>query len=87
MKAPHYAGYIAEDRLETTGSFLTVDLSVARDLPLGADRARILRLTVGARNLTDEYQPDLDRGPLRDSSYVYGPRLPRSLYLGAKLAF
>lgn len=87
MKAPHYAGYIAEDRLETTGSFVTVDLSMARDLPLSADRTRVLRVTAGARNLTDEYQPDLDRGPLRDSSYVYGPRLPRSLYLGVKLAF
>ncbi len=87
MKAPHYAGYAPRDRLETTGSFLTFDLSVARDVRLAAGEPPALRLTVGARNLTDEYQPDLDRGPRRDPSYVYGPRFPRALYLGARLAF
>ena len=87
MKAPHYAGYIAEDRLETTGSFLTVDVSVAREVALGSAEAPALRISAGVRNLTDEYQPDLDRGPLRDPSYVYGPRIPRSVYLGAKVEF
>jgi len=80
MKAPHYAGFIAEDRLETTPPFLTLDLNLARAFQLGGHRE--VTVKVGAKNLTDEYQEDLDRGPDRDASYVYGPRFPRSFFLG-----
>lgn len=79
MKAPHYAGFIAEDRLETTPSFVTLDLYVSRTVRWSG---RPVVITLGARNLTDAYQGDLDRGPLRDASYVYGPRFPRTLKLG-----
>jgi outer membrane receptor for ferrienterochelin and colicins len=46
-----------------------------------------LALTVGGRNLTNAYQEDLDRGPLRDASYVYGPRFPRSLVIGLRVEY
>jgi len=77
MLAPHYAGFIEEDRLERTPSFAVVDVGVARTFRAGPGR----RLTLGilARNLTNAYQPDVDRGPLRDSGYVYGPRFPRTV--------
>jgi outer membrane receptor for ferrienterochelin and colicins len=42
---------------------------------------------VNGRNLTNEYQKDLDQGPLRDASYVYGPRFPRSVAVGLRLDF
>ena len=83
MQAPHYAGFIEEDRLETTPSFLTLDLNVSRTFATPGDHKLIV--TVGVRNLTDEYQRDLDQGPARDSSYVYGPRYPRSAFLGLRL--
>ena len=51
---------------------------------LTGDDGPSLRLTIGAKNLTDAYQEDLDRGQLRDSSYVYGPRLPRTYFVGVK---
>ena len=79
MKAPHYAGFIDSDRLETTPTFLTFSLGLSRTFQLGDSRE--LKLGIAAKNLTDEYQEDLDQGPARDSSYVYGPRLPRSLSL------
>ena len=82
MLAPHYAGYIAEDRLEVTASFLTWDLGLSRRFALGGERR--LTATVALKNLTDEYQRDLDRGPFRDAGYVYGPRFPRSLVVGLK---
>ncbi len=85
MKAPHYAGFIPEDRLETTRSFWTLDLNAARPIALGAGSNRSLTVTAGAKNLTDAYQEDLDRGPDRDASYVYGPRLPRTWFVGLKL--
>ncbi len=77
MLAPHYAGFIHEDRLESTPSFLVMDFAVARTFRAGG-QAR-LTLGISARNLTNAYQPDLDRGPLRDSAYVYGPRFPRTV--------
>ena len=83
MKVPHYAGFIEEDRLETTDSFLTVDLNVARRFDLGDNL--VAKFTIGVKNITDEYQEDLDQGPNRDSAYVYGPRFPRSLVVGFSL--
>ncbi|MCY3968683.1 MAG: TonB-dependent receptor [Acidobacteria bacterium] len=83
MVAPHYAGYISEDRLELTPSFLAVDVGVSRRFVLGGDRGIVG--TFAVKNLTDEYQQDLDRGPLRDAGYVYGPRFPRSVVVGVKV--
>lgn len=81
MIAPHYAGFITEDRLERTPSFLELDLNLSRSFTLGG---RELTVTLGAKNLTDAYQQDLDRAAHRDSNYVYGPRLPRSYLLGLR---
>ena len=85
MLAPHYAGFIPEDRLERTPFFLTLDANASHTFELGGERQIVL--TVGLRNLTDEYQQDLDRGPLRDPSYVVGPRPPRSLCAAVDLRF
>jgi outer membrane receptor for ferrienterochelin and colicins len=86
MKVPHYAGFIPESRLETTVPFTTVDASVSRSFPLGSNESRLL-FTLGGKNLTNAYQPDLDQGPLRDAGYVYGPRFPRTLYTSLKVGF
>ncbi len=77
MKVPHYAGFIAEDRLESVDGMLELDASLSRDVFMMNSR---VTLTVGARNLLDEFQEDLDRGIDRDSAYVYGPRAPRTWY-------
>lgn len=85
MSAPHYAGFIPEDRLERTLSFVTLDVNVSRSFPVGP-RARLGVALLG-RNLTNAYQEDLDQGPLRDAGYVYGPRFPRRLGLQASVEF
>jgi outer membrane receptor for ferrienterochelin and colicins len=85
MKAPHYAGFIEEDRLETTPSFITLDASVSRSFDVGGDSKTIF--SVGVKNLTNSYQKDLDQGPKRDAGYVYGPRFPRSAYASIRLEF
>jgi outer membrane receptor for ferrienterochelin and colicins len=85
MWAPHYAGFVPEDRLERTPSFVTLDLNLSRSFPLGR-RARLGVALLG-RNLTDAYQEDLDQGPLRDAGYVYGPRFPRRLGVQASVDF
>jgi outer membrane receptor for ferrienterochelin and colicins len=85
MVVPHYAGVIDHDRLERSPSFVTLDAGVSRSL--GEWDGRKVTVTVNGRNLTNAYQKDLDQGPLRDASYVYGPRFPRSVAVGLRLDF
>ena len=41
----------------------------------------------GVQNLFNAYQKDFDKGVDRDSGYIYGPSLPRSWFIGAKVSF
>jgi outer membrane receptor for ferrienterochelin and colicins len=85
MLVPHYAGVIADSRLERSPSFVTWDAGVSREL--GEWDGRTVTLTINGRNLTNAYQEDLDQGPLRDANYVYGPRFPRSIAAGVRVEF
>ncbi len=44
-----------------------------------------LDLSAGISNIFNSYQRDFDSGHLRDSGYIYGPALPRSLNAGITL--
>ncbi|MCW5964267.1 MAG: TonB-dependent receptor [Bryobacterales bacterium] len=85
MRVPHYAGYIDEDRLERSRSFMVFNLVLSRTFRLG--ERTLLRCFANAQNVGDRYQPDLDRGPLRDSAYVYGPVEMRRVVIGATWDF
>lgn len=76
-KIPHYAGFIADDVLETTDTMVVIDFSLSRPIWFGDDS---ITLTVGGKNITDEYQEDLDEGADRDTGYLYGPRFPRTWF-------
>jgi outer membrane receptor for ferrienterochelin and colicins len=82
MKVPHYAGYIPDDTLEESPWFFdwSANLSYRIDLSDG----RLLTPFAGMRNILDSRQTDYDRGALRDAGYIYGPRLPRTLFVGIK---
>lgn len=86
MEVPHYAGFIPEDRLDESPSFTTFDVGATWMIPLGRPGQQI-SLTGGVRNLTNEFQEDLDQGPNRDAGYVYGPRFPREFYVGVGYDF
>ena len=83
MLAPHFAGYIDEDRLETTPSFLDANLKASYDFKLNGIN---LQLSSGVKNIFNSYQKDLDVGPLRDAGYVYGPSIPRTVFLSLKFS-
>jgi len=85
MKAPHYTGYIDEDRLETTPSFWMVNLRLRK--PINITETYKVSLFIGAYNMLSSYQKDLDKGMDRDSGYVYGPAKPRSFYAGFEFSF
>ncbi len=87
MVVPHYAGYILRDRLERSGSFAVLSATVSRTFrPPSWDRAKV-RLYLRLGNMTDSFQRDLDRGPLRDSGYFYGPTEMRTVITGMTLTF
>ncbi len=82
MKVPHYAGYIAENRLEESDVFFDWSANVSYEIDVGDDR--YVTPVVGMKNILNSYQDDHDRGPDRDAGYVYGPRMPRTAFVGLK---
>ena len=92
MYVEHYAGgmlpdgsTLNEDRIERTNSFFDLGLKLAYDFKIWKTIG--LQINGGVRNILNSYQRDFDRGANRDSGYIYGPSLPRSVFVGAKLSF
>ena len=81
MLAPHYAGYIATDRIEVTPQFVDLNLKASYDLVINGISAQV---SGGVKNMFNSYQTDHDKGAFRDAGYVYGPTLPRSFFVGLK---
>lgn len=69
---------------ETTPSFFDLSLKATYTIPCG--NTTVLEINAGVQNLFDSYQRDLDSGPERDSQYIYGPSLPRTIFAGLKLS-
>lgn len=87
MKVPHYAGYIADDILETTDAFFSLDLGLSFKVAFLGEVKGWQKLNIGVKNITDEYQEDLDKGIDRDAGYMYGPMNPRMYYAGLEVGF
>ncbi|MDD7447791.1 MAG: TonB-dependent receptor [Prevotellaceae bacterium] len=68
-----------------TPTFMEIGIKATYDLPLY--QYYTLQLYAGVQNLFNAYQRDFDRGPQRDSAYIYGPMSPRSYTIGCKLSF
>ncbi len=82
MQVPHYAGYSAQDKMETSPIFYEANVKVSYDFKLktGLD----IQINSGVQNVFNAYQSDFDIGPNRDSGYVYGPSKPRTVFIGLK---
>ena len=92
MYVQHYAGGILtdgstleEDRIERTQPFFDLSAKLSYDFKIWKTIG--LQINAGIRNILNSYQSDFDRGADRDSGYIYGPSLPRSAFVGAKLSF
>ncbi len=85
MKVPHYAGYIPEERLETSDPFWVLNAKMTKSVSLGDKNS--IDLFVGVFNLFNSFQKDLDKGIYRDAGYVYGPSKPRAIYAGLEFTF
>ena len=85
MLVQHMAGYIPEDREETTPDFFDMNLKLAYDIPLF--RTVTLQVNGGVQNLFNAFQSDFDKGGNRDAGYVYGPGSPRGYFIGCKISY
>lgn len=92
MYMQHFAGgllpdgsVLEQDRIERTNPFFDLGLKLSYDFKIWNTIG--LQVNAGIRNILNSYQRDFDRGADRDSGYIYGPSLPRSVFVGAKLSF
>jgi len=82
MLMQHFAGYILEDREVKTPVFFDLNLRVAYNFRLKENM--ILQVSAGMKNIFNSYQKDFDKGKFRDSGYIYGPTLPRTVFFGIR---
>lgn len=85
MLVQHMAGFIPEDREEKTPEFFDMNIKLAYDIPIFSTTT--LQINGGVQNIFNSYQSDFDKGPERDSGYIYGPGIPRSYFIGCKLTY
>jgi outer membrane receptor for ferrienterochelin and colicins len=83
MLLQHFAGYIPKDIQVNTPDFYDLSIKFSYDFNL-MNNAK-LQLNGGVQNIFNCYQNDFDKGTYRDSKYIYGPALPRSLTVGLKI--
>ena len=65
------------DMAVRTQSFF--DASFKLTYTLNLYKSLNLNISGGISNIFNSYQKDFDKGDQRDSGYIYGPTLPRSL--------
>ena len=83
-------GHSAGSGVETpevvkTPYFFVTNAKISYDVPISTYLT--MELSGGIQNIFDAYQKDFDKGWDRDSNYIYGPSLPRSIYLGIKVRY
>lgn len=85
MLVEHHKGSIKENRTEKTPDFFDMGFKAAYDFKLY--KSITLQVNAGVQNIFNAYQSDFDKGAERDSGYIYGPGMPRSVYAGLKLSY
>ena len=85
MLVQHFAGWVEKDVAVVTNPFLDMGIKLSYDFKIY--RTIGLQINGGVKNIFNSYQRDFDQGPDRDAGYIYGPSLPRTIFVGAKLMF
>lgn len=83
MIVPHLKGYAFNDEEKKTPTFWDLGIRLAYDIHLY--KHYCLEISGGVKNVLDQFQRDLDKGPDRDANYIYGPTVPRTYFLGLAL--
>ena len=85
MLIEHHAGMIENNETVETPDFFDMGFKVSYDFRVY--RSFSIQLNAGMQNLLNSFQKDFDSGADRDSGYIYGPTLPRTLFFGVKLVY
>lgn len=87
MKIAHFAGAPnqTKDEFLNTKTFSEFNSKVAYTIP-SKKYDMDFELYGGLKNIFNQYQSDFDLGKNRDSNYVYGPSLPRTVFVGLKIS-
>ncbi len=86
MLVGHSAGSGVETpEVVETPAFFVANAKVAYSFPIATYVS--MEVAGGVQNIFNAYQKDFDKGWNRDSNYVYGPSLPRSIYCGVKISY
>lgn len=84
MLVQHNAGMLSNDTETLTESFFDVGAKFSYTFHITSVIS--LEVNTGVKNIFDEYQKDLDFGAVKDASYLYGPALPRTYFVGVKIS-
>ncbi len=86
MQLAHFAGAInhTQDRMVQTKSFSEINTKITHTIH-AHQYQNDLEIYAGIKNILNAYQTDFDQGKNRDSNYIYGPNLPRTLFIGLKI--
>ncbi len=84
MLLQHYAGYINHDEEVLSTPFFDCGFKIAYEIEMKEHIS--LQINAGIKNIFNSYQKDFDKGDKRDAGYIYGPALPRTVFLGLKFA-
>ena len=83
MLVQHFAGYIEKDEQVETPQFFDMTLKIAYDIKVSNNST--IQINAGIKNIFNSYQNDFDKGANRDAGFIYGPGLPRTLFVGVKM--
>ena len=85
MLVEHHAGYIEKNETVETPSFFDMGFKAAYNFRIF--NSFNLQLNAGMQNVFNSFQKNFDSGADRDSGFMFGPTLPRTLYFGIKLQY
>lgn len=83
MLVQHFAGYIEKDEQVETPQFFDLNIKVSYDIKMSNNNT--LQINGGIKNIFNSYQNDFDKGVNRDAGFIYGPGLPRTVFVGVKM--
>ena len=85
MLVEYHAGMIDSNMSVETPSFFDMGIKASYDFRLYDSFS--LQVNAGMQNILNSFQNDFDSGADRDSGYIYGPTLPRTLFFGIRLIY
>ncbi len=83
MLVPYFGTQNPDGELRKSQSFFDTGIKLYYDMPVSEHVN--LQWFAGVKNIFNSYQSDFDRGIDRDPSYIYGPALPRTVFIGFKI--